>query len=741
MTIRVQDSDGTIIEFPDGTPHETIAGVMRQRDSQRAPQPPRNRPRSNNPTGSRPGANTISADNAAYSQSRIQRAQERAPRFAPGTPGRALEDFNRNGPAAVFDQMWRNIGIADEVAGAGAYLDQGARNLVRQARGQRIEIPANTAAQAASDYERDERGRVARQQPLVNTASYVASVPAFGGTPAANAPRIGALQAGLATAGTNAPFALARQEGSLQERAPGALQESAVAFGLGAGLQGLANGLSAPARSGTPQSRMAEFDAAGVRAPMAAVQGRQGAPMAMAIAENPIGGNVRRNLQNAADDVAASARNLSGRAGNAEPREISGELVQRAVRRFARDRNMPQPRGGDARRISVRDWSFAAKSRALYDDVFARLARDEESMVGQIDGPLLDTTATQRTLEAIRTRVQGGASRQAMRSPMIERMSRAIGEDAANGSLRFQDLRAWRTWVREAQQNEGLRQGMDNAALQRLEAALTEDIYASAMNIGGQAAHDLRAVDRWYRRISNRINTALQPFDNASGGGQAYRRVIALASQGSQQNTRALQQLRASMRPDEWRTVSATIMDELGNPSFGAPNVLEPGAFSIEHFVTNFARLSPEGRRVLFGPLAPELENLARVAGYLKGVRGFANASRSGSSIQNISTISATGGAAVAAATGNPAPLAMLAGAGLLMRVTGEMLTNPAFVRWLTTSARSPAGRAGMRHQLAMLSTIASRDPAVGPLYTELSRQLGGQLSAPAKPQEASAAR
>lgn len=749
---RVRGSDGIVVEFPEGTDSETINRVMAQRheefqarqaagNQQMGAQPQeQQRPARADPNAgwrARGIADLVrGGPSQEYQQERQRRRDLRAPYTderwrREGVPGflipfaRGVEDFNRNGPSAVFGQMWRNMGVQDDLA----YWQNRHRG--------------RDAAQAAYDDTQQEQARVAREQPGVNTGAIVASIPAFGGSPVANAPRLTALQGGAVAAGINAPFALARQEGNLMERLPGAAGETAVVGAFGGALTGLANRLSRPPMANSSQARAQEFQAANVRAPLAAVQGRGSAPMAQAIAENPIGGNVRRNLQNSVDDVQREYRNMVGRAGTAEPREVAGEIVQRGVRRFANGRNerMPnqtrinpangQPTRATPRQIRTRDWSFGAKSNALYDDVFTRLARDEEAMIqGGVQGHL-STQATENVLQSIESRVSGQASREAMASPMIGNIRRALAEDVANGSLRFQDLRAWRTRVREAQRNEGLRQGLDNAALQRLERALTEDIYASAQSIGGQAAQDLHAIDRWYRQTTNRINTALQPFDDASGGAQAFRRVIDLASQGGRQNTRQLMQLREAMRPDEWRSVSASIMDELGNPNFGNPHVMEPGAFSIENFVSNVGRLSAEGRQALFGPqLARELENLARVAGYIKGVRGFANRSNSGSSLQNVTTLGGVATAGAAAATGNAAPLAMLITAGAAMRITGEMLTNPAFVRWLT----SP-GTGGLSRQLTALATIAAKDPAVAPLYKELVGLVADRSRAQATPQ------
>ena len=714
MPTRVQLADGRVVTVQTDDPQEAARAAHRfQQANPVSAEHPAWRPRN-------VSDRVRGAPSDAYQAAYERRARERSPPPNASPAVRQAQELNRSGPAGLTNQMMRNLDWQDDVAGFSTYLGQGTDNLIRRVRGQPIEIPAGEAANAAIDYERAERDRVAREQPIMNAVSIGMSVPASAGTPAGVIPRMTMLGAGTATAGINVPFALARQEGSLQERLPGAGLETAVAFGAGAGLQGLVNRLTRPTVSNTTASRIQDFDAAGVRAPLAAVQGRGSAPMAMAISENPIGGNVRRNLQNSVDDVQRASQRLTQQVGTPEPRDTAGEIIQAGVRRFASQR-VPRPAGNvDPRSVPVSELSVSTKADLLYDNVFARLRADEAAMVGQVDGPLLNLDRTRQVLASIQNRVSGEASNRAMRSQMIDEMAEAIDDDMANGTLRFQDLREWRTRIREAQRNEGLRQGMDNAALQRIEGALTGDIYDSAVNISPGVAHELRRADQWYRTANARIENALERFmpSPTNPGASAYRHAITLAQQGGGKNARALRQVRASLRPDEWRAFGATVADELGNPSFGNPTVLEPGAFSIENFVTNYARLSPEGRQLLFGKVTPELDRLARVAGNIKNVRGFANMSRSSQSVQNTGTLMLAGGATASAVGGNMIPLAGLISTGLAMRITGEMLTNPAFVRWLTSTGA--AGGQGMRRQLAMLATIAARDPAIVPLYKEL---------------------
>jgi hypothetical protein len=532
------------------------------------------------------------------------------------------------------------------------------------------------------------------------------------------------LQAAGAGAALSAPGALGRNpEQPLQERLPGALTEIGGVAGFGAGAQALANGLpSLLRRPSQGNQRAADFEAAGVRPTMAAVNGGTSAGITKMIGENFLGGiGVRARLQASIDDASAAVSRMASEAGEVAPREIVGEGIQGRVREFARDRNMPNPRPGVAAAdVPTAEWSLPAKSEAIYGDVFGQLSRDEAAYIsGNTAEGLLSVSDTMRTLDQIETRISGAASREQMNSPFVTRMRAALEADAADGSLRFQDLRAWRTHVREAQIDDALRMGTSEAQLQRIEQALTADIYRSADEISPGAAADLRAADAWYARESNLIKNVLRQFQDRPGfgGAQAYQRMIALATQGGQQNSRQLQQALEVLPRASRRSISATLIDELGNPSFGASNALEAGAFSIDRFVTNYARLSPDGRRALFGDLTEQLDTLARVGGYQKGVEAMANRSRSGVNAQNFTT----GLLFLNPASRWGAVAGIIGGA-----ITGEMLTNPAFVRWLTSAPKN-GDRAGMRRHLTELSRLAARDPALGAVAAEYQAQLEGQ--------------
>lgn len=731
--------NGRIIEVPDDATDEEVASVLEESD--RA-----------NPGSSigamvgasaRPDSPVMRSPQAQeyrrqYRGAYQRRQQERAPRGAPGSIERGISDFNRNGPAGMTDQMWRNVGIADEVAGFGAQVRAGGIPGTRR---------GEAAYRGAAQYERDRQQQVAREQPILNATSIAASIPAMGGRSVPG--RVSALQAGAGTSLINLPFAFARQDGdTVQERLPGAATETAAVFGLGTTLQAGANFLGRRTRPATSMGvRTQQFDDAGVRPTLAAVSAPRppsGAPVTAdaggassitkAIAENPIAGiptrgRLRDSLGDTAQGAERIARGFGPRTGVVE----SGQRIQEGLRRWG----MGDEAGAARPAGSIRNWSAAQRSNALYADFDQRLAnatRQNWTARGQQAPVLADQTRI--VLDDILGANSPGVSAE-IQDDVLRRVYNLVSARGPGGNsgagLRYQDLRDLRSYVRRLQTRDpSMRPTLPDAALQRLEGALTQDIYATVMLAGGrdgqQLARRLMRTDLYYRRMNERIQGALRPFlrDNVPPE-QAYRMVVAAASEGGSRNIARLQAVRQSLQPDEWRSFVATVVDEMGRARAGHPFANE-GAFSVSEFASRYASMSDEGRRALFGSLGSPtgsnaggnfvdleraLDNLAQVAGMQKAVERAANTSNSAVAGQTI----ATGVGAVTQP--HITALGLLGGV-----ITGEMMTNPAFVRWLTSASRAGATPGGMRRQLATLVQIAARDPAIAPVHAELVRRV-----------------
>lgn len=793
MPIDVRGPDGTIYRV--NTDDEEVARetvrrrLARDRQegearAQAAPQP--------QPTG----PNRAQATEAARLAAQRQMRRNVVNPLGLGAPIEALANLARN-PAQRRELANTARGAADmaqQIPGldfgrlardTATAVQEGVRNLPRTAQAIAGNLPQiaaeitgvpalfrEEAAQRDMDMARIVGDRAAEQQAARRANTSTGEVSLALGAPLLLGSNPSVLRAGATAMALDAPFALSRGEGSLQERLPGALTEMGGVGLFGAGVQRLANAIPGVLNSTVTSAnrRAANFEQAGVRPILAATHGAgdgtaavtapsNGAPMTMAIAGNPFGGNVRRNLRNSASDVATRAEAIASQYGARSQPENVGEAAQRAVSRFARgDRASSRyrtPTAAEAQQfrlqpgsghvidtvtgrpvrpesISVRGWPWRDKASTLEESAIAAIVRDEAGHIAGQTGVSAQPTNTLRTLQGIRSRYTGPASAEARRNPFIEQMATALEQDASSGALRFTDLRNWRTDVRRMRSDPDMLTSIGEAELGRIEYALTQDIYAAAREIGGDSAlHRLRRADQFYRAGAQRIEQALRALDperrGALNGAAAYDRIISLAREGTRQNSRELQSVRNSLPDDLWRELQATTVDRLGRVRRGSPAAMEPDAFSIENFVSNYSALSPEGRRILFGgagreTLVADLNRLVTVAGYLKQVRGFANTSNTATHGQYIGTLTAAGGAVTALATGSFLPLMLFVGGAGALRLTGHMLTNPQFVRLLTSASKQP-GQGGLRRFAIEVARLAERDPALAPLAVELSQR------------------
>lgn len=347
---------------------------------------------------------------------------------------------------------------------------------------------------------------------------------------------------------------------------------------------------------------------------------------------------------------------------------------------------------------------------------------------GRITRPEADASLSRQAREILDYYERQGIDT-ARRGSALERQLRdfigvADGNSGQPATLR--DLRELRRIIRQSQRRAPIGPDtVDNAALQRLEGALTDDIYAAA----GGMADDLRRADTYYRRMMGRIEN-VRRIINPDDPSQTVQGVLRAAAPRTE-NTRMLAQLRAFLPDDEWRVFSASLIDEMGAPQAGAAGFEVEQAFSIANFARAYRAMTPRARAILFGSrggqggqsartmstLADDLDNLAEIANSMKAVSRGANSSGSATHLQNIFSI---GGVLTQPQNVIPAVIG-----GLL---TGEMLTNPAFVRWLVSARGGP----GMRQSLSVLQTIAARDPAIGPIVARLEEASQAQQSEPA---------
>lgn len=488
-------------------------------------------------------------------------------------------------------------------------------------------------------------------------------------------------------------------------------------------------------------TNVAKFDAAGVTPSLAALGGNGAASATKFAAENPFtGGAARGRLQTSINEAGQSAANLAGQYGSPASRSSVGADIQTGVTRFAK--------GGDAPAsvtTPTQQSSFSDKAGALYDRVFGGLDMAMAGKTGprqtvqvadpsrwttgfrdvQTPGSQISTPNTTAVLHDVLNPGQSADINSLISDPTMKAVAAKV--EAGQGDLSFQDLRNLRTWVRTQQAKPAISQTIDSASLGRLESALTSDIYSNASTLGYPSlVHQLRRADQFYAAGQQRISTALASAFKAPTPEAAYDGIVGAATDGGKADINRLLGVKRSLAPAEWGDVAATALQRMGKPTPGTGAVADGDqAFSISSFVTNYNKLSPQGRDVLFGSrggggaqatgLRAQLDNLADVADRLKGVERAANSSKTAVVGQAAATI----GGLTNHITLGPTILALAGEWGL-----GEIMTHPRFVRWAVGTARAPT--AALPGRLAALDALAKTDPKIAAVAPRLRLQLQG---------------
>ncbi len=754
--IRAQSADGVVHEFPDGTSDTVVDQAMRAYATESAVKD-RVRQDATRRVASTPGAVRALTNGVTWGgmgdidalgaglETGVNNALSKVgltkgAGYSPAEAYHAVKAANVQGDAA-FGKEHPFLSALSTGAGAVAGLGSGlVSNLITKG------VPA--------------AGVAAEGLPVVGgvLSKFAASRAAL--PTAARAITVGAGTAG-AYGGLSAP------EGARAEGAATGAKVGAITAGVLHGGGQLVGALRRPASIAATDARnatrgvLADFDQAGVDPTLAAVKGGAASKVANAIAENPVGFRQRAQLSKSTAQAGDEARRIASQYGDSRGPQLTGESIQAGVTRFAKDKTAPT--------------SLASKAEQLYDKAFLPIETAEAQAVERSSGDFAQRSAqaaeqhaatikgidadhanlVQRTendaalrsgrggeqyepegvpkpaypeppqvtpqvsvvtptetisaLKEMASRVNAPNLSNMITDGRIRSILEALQTDASQ--VRFNDLRALRTWVREAQGNDQLRQGLTRAGLQRLEGALTGDIYASAERLAGpQALKGLQRADDVYRTGMDRINSSLRSFDDAGSGESAYAKVLQAAGSTGTADARKLLTLKRSLAPDEWGDVASNVVRGLGKPTKGATGQVGDEGFSVNTFLSNYNSLSPRGKNILFGSvggggakataLQTELERLARVADKLKAVEKGANASNSAVATQAVGTV--LGGIA-------SLPLALKGLAGLA--ATGEAMTNPAFVRWLYRATEKEPSQ--WRAHLKQLQVLGQTNPQI----------------------------
>ncbi len=272
-------------------------------------------------------------------------------------------------------------------------------------------------------------------------------------------------------------------------------------------------------------------------------------------------------------------------------------------------------------------------------------------------------------------------------TPVLKEID-AIIADAGDSGLDFQALRQVRTAIGKDLDNAFTQSGSENAARKRLYGAISEDLASVAEQVSPEAAKLFKRADRYTRIYETQYRQTMNKIMKYDAEEKAY----GFALGGAEYGGSMLKKLKTLFQPEEWDTVSASVLSKLGKATAGQQDAAGE-AFSINTFLTNWNKLSPEAKDVLFNTKGHKeayqaLNRLTDLMSKLKEVGRSANTSNTAGAINAMVMVQGLGGAGAGLFAGDGDVTSIVAyGAGgvLAPKYAAKLITSPKFIEWLST--------------------------------------------------------
>lgn len=388
------------------------------------------------------------------------------------------------------------------------------------------------------------------------------------------------------------------------------------------------------------------------------------------------------------------------------------DSVEAALTREAERQGTPLDVTGLGERVEEGARKFISSSRdqggRLYDEA-ATLAGDvrvtPQTAAGEIMASLADLGKLPNTNKAKIAQLQ---------DVLID----LTDESGAVKSLDVQTIRDLRTAMREALPVELRGSDLDRRLGMVLDAA-SDDMFAALEAKSPAAAKAFRDADQYWKARVETIDDALAKVIGKKGDQSAEQIAAKLNSMASVRgNADALEGVLSAIPPDARGDVAATLLTQLGRKTPEAD-------FSINTFLTQYEKLSPRARTVLFGKEGQAaLADLAKASKAMQGSLRQLNATNSGKVTNYLLTLFG-GGAAYGAA--GPAGVVGLGALGL---GAGKLLSSPVVARWLARAPKLRTPTETVNH-IQQLGPIAANVPAVRNEVLALQQRLLEALSEP----------
>jgi hypothetical protein len=303
-----------------------------------------------------------------------------------------------------------------------------------------------------------------------------------------------------------------------------------------------------------------------------------------------------------------------------------------------------------------------------------------------------------------------------LQNPFIQKIFASINKDLKKngGKMSYQGIKDIRSNIGSRISDISLIGTKEQGLLKQLYGSISSDIETNVLSTGGtKAMNALRRANRVWQAGNKKLEDFLQPIFNKANPDTLVKDLMASAREGS---TRLLA-LKNSFKPEQYKALVSSIIDKMGriSPGQGIAGELgeevtgQIGRFSSETFLTNWNKLSPAAKQVLFSgkgfpkSMVKDMNDLTKVASVIReSGKTFKNPSGTADRLAAQGIMFTAAGTAV---TGNPAFLAalplVLAGTASASR----LLTNPRFVSWAARATKI-AGNKGIEGAIEHLTKL-----------------------------------
>jgi hypothetical protein len=391
--------------------------------------------------------------------------------------------------------------------------------------------------------------------------------------------------------------------------------------------------------------------------PSAGMQGSGAAMLEAGFEASPFStAQIQRGTERVVSEIKDTAADVAQKAGGPTSQELAGEALQRGAKKFVSN--------------------FAQKSETLYNQLDKFIKQD-------------DLIIAPNTTEALREIVLFAGDNPVIAQEIglgrFQKLLSALGEQGVDSAVPYQLVKELRTTFGEAIGNiSGPLADMSQGKIKRLYGTLSKDLEEAAKTGGPEAYKAWKRANDFYRGGSKRIDETLSKVTGADGGTAAYRRIENLLLEGNvKQSTNQIMQLKKSLPTDDFNTFKSTLISRLGRAKPGAQST-EGDRFSPATFLTNYNRMSPTSRKVVFGGLDPELKKLASVVEMSKDAVAQLNTSRTAPALTSQAILAGLGSMVVSPST--------MIGIYVANKAGAAVMTNKTFLKALNAAAKKDMG-------------------------------------------------